>query len=90
MVAYLVGAIGFLLSVVVALVQRGKIAKLEKSKEELELLTKLQRLQNKGLKEAKDFAAEELRRRNEELAKQNPAAASDSFFADGLPQKPDR
>lgn len=90
MTQYLIGALGVLLSLVVALFQRNKINKLEKAKEDLETLANLQRIQNRGLREAKDFAAGELKRRNEELAKQNPAGASDSFFADGLPPKPDR
>jgi hypothetical protein len=80
MLTWLVGAGGALVSLVLWLWTNAQKQKLLKEKASLELLVKLQQLNQKGLEAAKKYAAEELKKRNEELAKSNPAAASDAFF----------
>jgi hypothetical protein len=80
MLSWLVGAGGAIASLVLWLWHNYRTNKLLKEKRDLELLVKLQNLNNKGLKAAKEYAAGELRKRNEELAKSDPAAASDAFF----------
>ena len=90
MTSWLVGAGGAVVSLVLWLWHSYKTQKLLKEKTELEIFVKLQRLQVKGLKSAAEYAAEELKKRNAELAKSDPAAASDSFFSDGVHKDPVR
>jgi hypothetical protein len=79
MVTIITGLAGALGMAVLWLYHTVTANKLKKTNEALTTLTKLQKIQNQGLKEAKQYAAETLKRKNEELSK-DPASALDDFF----------
>ena len=80
MASWLVGAGGAIASLVLWLWHSYRTNRLLKEKAELELMVRLQNKAVKGLKAAQEYAAKELKKRNEDLAKSDPAAASDAFF----------
>jgi cell division protein FtsB len=77
----LVSGIGMLLGV---LWHAFRVNKLEKQNGVLSSMVKFHRIQIQNLQESRDYAAKQLKKRNEELAKEDPAGALDEFFSPGV------
>ena len=79
MLQVIIGLVGALSLAVLGFYHKVRVGKLTRANEKLAELNKLQQIQNRGLKEARDFASGALKDKNAQLAK-DPRSALDEFF----------
>lgn len=79
MLQIIIALAGALSTVLVTLYHVVTANRLKRDNEKLATLNKLREIQNRGLREARDFAAGQLKDKNAQLAK-DPAASLDDFF----------